>query len=267
MVQKTINVIKGIFIIFSSLFVVFIAGSIFGSRNAEEFSSLTAQAKSKISYWLASAQAKEVMDMTNCYCGCGGGMKISECTCGHGEEMKKFINKEARRKSVDELMTAVAQKYGLKNIREESGRKKVKEFIVSKAGPNRPQIAIEPAGANLGDVKIFGGKVKTKFKVTNRGKEELVINKIETSCMCTEAQINYDGKKSPKFGMPGHNTKNPEDFSLTISGGKTAEVEVVFDPLAHGPDATGPVKRTVTIFSNDLVNLETEFEFEGNVIK
>jgi hypothetical protein len=265
------NIIKGIFIIFGALVFVFLVGSLFGSQNAEEFSSLTAQAKSKISFWLAPAHAKEVMNMTDCYCGCGGGMKISECTCEHGEEMGKFIKKEARGKSKDDLLVAVAKKYGLKNIRDEKEQKRMKELIIAKAGPNRPQIIIEPKEVNFGKVKIFGGKVITKFKVTNNGKDDLIINKIETSCMCTEAAMVYNSNKSPKFGMEmeGHAYEDASaaNWSERISGGQSGEIEVEFDPLVHGPDATGLVRRAVIIKSNDLLNPEIEFEFEADVVK
>lgn len=268
--NKKKNIIKGILIIFAAFILVFAVGSLFGARNADEFTSLTAQAQSKISFFLAPREAKAAMPLINCYCGCGGGMKISECACEHGEEMRKFVNEQAKeKKSKREILAAVAQKYGMKNIREESEREAIRAGVIEKTGSDRPQIVVSPQNYDFGEVNIFGGKVKTKFNLKNNGGRDLIIKGLETSCMCTEAFLIYEGKKSPKFGMEMHHggNANPKNFKQIIVSGESAEVEVVFDPLAHGPDATGAVTRTVTIYSDDPIDPEVEVNIEAKVVK
>ena len=109
------------------------------------------------------------------------------------------------------------------------------------------------------------GLVTHNFAIENSGDGSLKISGIKTSCMCTSAIFEYNGERSPKFGM--HN--NPAFWSKEIEPGQSADLEVTFDPNAHGPNATGPVTRVVFVFTNDggTNNQETKFIFSANVIK
>ena len=90
---------------------------------------------------------------------------------------------------------------------------------------------------DFGDIEIFEGKVSTDFPIKNTGKDPVDILWGKTTCMCTEGFI---GDK--KFGMH-------EGFTgkVTIGPGETKILKAVYDPLAHGPDATGTIKRTLTL--------------------
>jgi hypothetical protein len=83
--------------------------------------------------------------------------------------------------------------------------------------------------------------------------------------MCTSAVLIVDGQRSRSFGM--HNASLT--WSKKIKPGQTAKLEVTFDPNAHGPDATGPVTREVTMYSNDAgkQNVKTKFIISADVIK
>lgn len=100
----------------------------------------------------------------------------------------------------------------------------------------------EPLSHDWGDINIMGGLVTHEFELTNTGGTEITIKGAPTSCMCTTAQLEFEGENySPKFSL--HN--NPINWSQTVKPGARFEVHVTFDPLAHGPDATGPLTRVV----------------------
>lgn len=99
-----------------------------------------------------------------------------------------------------------------------------------------------------GDINIRGGDVSHTFSFKNdSSSEDLYLKGAKTSCMCTTARYSFsDGSVSPKFGM--HD--NASSWSKAIKPGETFDVEVVFDPMAHGPDATGAIQRTIDLFTS-----------------
>ena len=110
---------------------------------------------------------------------------------------------------------------------------------------------------NFGDISMAAGKVAHRFRIRNTGESAVTITKIYTSCMCTEATLmTPSGRKGP-FGMPGHGA-NPGIFENIAPGGD-AQVEVVFDPAAHGPAGIGPTDRIVTLRTGETPPLELRF--------
>lgn len=110
---------------------------------------------------------------------------------------------------------------------------------------------------NFGNISMAAGKVSHRFRIRNTGGSAITITRMYTSCMCTEATlITPSGRKGP-FGMPGHGA-NPGIFESIVPGGG-AQVEVVFDPAAHGPAGIGPTDRIVTIRTNETSQLELRF--------
>ena len=79
--------------------------------------------------------------------------------------------------------------------------------------------------------------------------------------MCTEAIVAIDGEKSPIFGM---HTRS--GWKGVIEPGQTAVVKVVFDPMFHGPQGTGPITRLVSFNTNDSENSTVELRLTGNVV-
>ena len=132
----------------------------------------------------------------------------------------------------------------------------------------KAKMVLETTSFNFGDVSMAGGKVTKTISVKNEGDADLEISKLVTSCMCTTAALEVDGKKSPAFGMPGHGGPSGA-WSGSIPPGKTGTLELIFDPNAHGPDATGPIKRVITITSNNGGSKGSQdiISFEGNVVK
>jgi hypothetical protein len=94
-----------------------------------------------------------------------------------------------------------------------------------------------------GDINIVGGLVHKTFSLSNTTAEPIYLAGAVSSCMCTVAEfILDDGSKSGEFGMHG----GPE-WSNRIEPGESFDVKVTFDPMAHGPSATGPISRTVNV--------------------
>jgi len=133
----------------------------------------------------------------------------------------------------------------------------------------KPVLELETKKFDYGNVSMAKGIVKKTVNLKNTGTGNLKITKLSTSCMCTKAMLKVAGKTSPKFGMPGHGGHNPSMWSQTIKPGESGQLEIYYDPNAHGPDATGPITRTVTILSNTngQSGTMTNINFDGNVIK
>jgi len=111
-------------------------------------------------------------------------------------------------------------------------------------------IEIKESIKDIGIIKQSPELIKTSFEFSNIGDKDLIIDYISTSCMCTSAVINYNGEKSPVFGG-----KSPtsEDYELVLPPGKTATVEVSYDPMAHGiqKEDRQDMVRVITLYTND----------------
>lgn len=110
-----------------------------------------------------------------------------------------------------------------------------------------PLVAPEPS-YDFGTISMAAGKVSHKFWLGNEGAAPVAINRIYTSCMCTDAWLLTPASRKGPFGMPGHGAL-PSVHERVFPGQKV-QLEVVFDPAAHGPSGVGPVDRIVTV-NND----------------
>jgi hypothetical protein len=119
-----------------------------------------------------------------------------------------------------------------------------------------------PSTHDWGAIDIFGGNVEKIFTVKNTGEGTLQMTNFKTSCMCTEVQVELAGEKSPMFGM--HSASN---WVANLGPGEEANLRVIYDPLAHGPNATGPVTRFVSFDTNDPSLPYAELRANANVVK
>jgi len=127
--------------------------------------------------------------------------------------------------------------------------------------------SLSPEPNQLGDIIITGGKVDTEFPFKNDGTEPVSIVYGETSCMCTTAVVKrLNGEISSRIEMPGHGGTTRR-MSMTIDPGEEATLVATFDPIAHGPNALGPINREVVIKTNSKTTPELRFTFFGNVIQ
>ncbi len=115
---------------------------------------------------------------------------------------------------------------------------------------------------DFGTVSMAAGLVKRDFLVKNAADKEIIISKIYTSCMCTEAVLKMNGESFGPFGMPGHGAM--PKLNKKIGAGEEAVVEVIFDPAAHGPAGIGMIERVVYLESSS--GLPLELKIKANVV-
>jgi len=110
---------------------------------------------------------------------------------------------------------------------------------------------------DFGRISMAKGKVSHRYSIQNTGAKPLTITKMFTSCMCTTATLITSSAQKGPFGMPGHGWLASVDE--TLAPGEAAQVDVVFDPAAHGPAGVGPTARTVTVVNDAGLALELQF--------
>jgi hypothetical protein len=116
-------------------------------------------------------------------------------------------------------------------------------MIVSACAPASPDIALERAEVDLGNVP--NGVVRTfKVELANRGQGDLVVEAVTTSCGCTTASI------EPRVIPPGG----------------TGDLIIHYDSGAHGSDFSGQVARQVFVDTNDPDEPEVEISFTAMVV-
>ncbi|MEK7209606.1 MAG: DUF1573 domain-containing protein [Patescibacteria group bacterium] len=98
---------------------------------------------------------------------------------------------------------------------------------------------------DFGTISMANGNVNKVFTVTNNSADPTLIEKIYTSCMCTSAKLKIGDKNLGPFGMPGHGIV--PKVNQTLDPSKSAQIEVIFDPNAHGPAGVGPIERVVFV--------------------
>lgn len=110
---------------------------------------------------------------------------------------------------------------------------------------------------DFGTISMADGEVNKVFKVTNSTAQDINVESIVTSCMCTTVYLETaSGEKGP-FGMPGHGGPVAKANEI-IKAGESRDVKVVYDPNAHGPAGVGPVDRFVYLAeaSGGILELE-----------
>ncbi len=129
------------------------------------------------------------------------------------------------------------------------------------------ELTISEPSWDFGDIPMSEGIAVKSIALANNSSVPIAVTSLETSCMCTTAQIVHpDGSKSGLKGMIGHGGGS-SSLSETIPAGETATLLVNFDPNAHGPAATGPITRTVMMMTNSQTQPQINLTFSGNVIK
>lgn len=147
--------------------------------------------------------------------------------------------------------------------------------IVSKSNPtadtntsqNSPAgiLTAQETNFDFGTISMKNGKVSYKFELKNESPKPVIIEKAQTSCMCTTAVIsNSLGRELGSFGMPGHGGGSSK-ANIKVDSNDTITVEAVFDPAAHGPSGTGLAERTVYIETNSQKTPKIELNFKAVV--
>ncbi|MBR9699341.1 DUF1573 domain-containing protein [Candidatus Woesearchaeota archaeon] len=210
---------------------------------------------------LDSKSPREYYDMFQCPC-CG--QPVDTGCCGMAKQRKEHLDGLLLEGVQDtEVAVQMVKKFGFGTLMDPAQEKEIKEYLVSKAPDNPPKIAVESPRYDFGTISQSQGIVSTSFKITNTGESDLIIDSLDTSCMCTTAKLVYKGEESPEFGMSMHGT-NPKNFELRIPPGDSTELKVFYDPMAHGKQKKPEMRivREVTITSNDPVDFQKGVRIE-----
>ena len=111
--------------------------------------------------------------------------------------------------------------------------------IAAQAAQDVPVISFPTTHHDFGKIPP-DRKALYRFKVTNTGKAQLNITRLNPSCGCTYTML---GKWS-------------------LAPGESTEVEVTFNPAGF----RGAVRKSLQVVSNDPVNPNTTLTFEANVV-
>ena len=137
----------------------------------------------------------------------------------------------------------------------------------SPLSPDAPHMVFNASGYDLGTIHQQGGLISMVFSVTNTGKDDLIIDGLQTSCMCTSAMLIHDGQRGPVSGKDAQDDDAVD--TLVLASGESATLKVFYDPLAHGMQTEDELRifRYVTIFSNDPLAPEKKVLFALTQVK
>ncbi|MCL4405574.1 DUF1573 domain-containing protein [Patescibacteria group bacterium] len=120
------------------------------------------------------------------------------------------------------------------------------------------QLTVSETLYDFGALSMANGKVDHLFHITNPTDKDISINNIQTSCMCTTAYFVNGTSKDGPFGMPGMGGSTAANETIPAHG--TKDVDVVYDPAAHGPAGVGNIDRFIYISQTNGGTLQLEIK-------
>jgi len=115
---------------------------------------------------------------------------------------------------------------------------------------------------DFGTISMKNGNVTKEFTVVNPTENDIFVEKVFTSCMCTKAFLVLpDGDIKGPFGMPGMSYVPPANE--VIKAGENRVIRVVYDPNAHGPAGVGRIDRFISVVEKNGGTVQ--FEIKANV--
>lgn len=129
--------------------------------------------------------------------------------------------------------------------------------LYSASENERPQAELNTKVQDLGQMKVSDIK-SDDFILKNIGQKPLQITNVSTSCNCTFAQLEIDGKKSPRFSMH----KNPS-WTGEIQPGKEAKITATYEPSLM--PVQGAVERNILFTTNDPQNQNISLKVTAEV--
>jgi hypothetical protein len=148
-------------------------------------------------------------------------------------------------------ITAIAITFGIYT----SQKKAAEQQAMPQAHAAQPgALASLKPHVDLGSISMKAGNVSFGYLIKNTAATPITINRIFTSCMCTNATLVTGKERKGPFGMPGHGGSST--LKTVLAAGEMANLEVVFDPAAHGPSGLGRIERFVTVERSESTTLE-----------
>lgn len=121
------------------------------------------------------------------------------------------------------------------------------------------RLVVDEGVYDFGTISMAGGKVTKVFTISNDTSGPIIVRKLYTSCMCTNATLVKGERRIGPFGMEGHNGPIPL-INEEIPAGEKVQLETTFDPAAHGPAGIGPIVRNVFLETADGKKLVLEIK-------
>ncbi len=207
-------------------------------------------------------KADEVYGLFICSC-CNRPLDKENICCGSAKERLEYIDSlEKTEISKTDAIIKMVKKYGMESLSDE-GKKLEEEIrleLAERAPENRPKIIITPDSYDFGEVSVRKGTVSKIMTIRNDGESDLVINNMDSSCMCTTASIIFNGVEGPIFGMSMHG--NPKGWSVTIPPKQQAQLKIYYDPTVHSGLEGQHLVRVISVFSNDSVDFEKKVRID-----
>ena len=111
---------------------------------------------------------------------------------------------------------------------------------------------------DFGTISMSKGMVTRRFAITNPTDKNITVSEVVTSCMCTAAYIVEGNSKIGPFGMAGMGFV--PKANMLIKAGETRNIDVVYDPNAHGPAGVGAIDRFVELTDTNGGTLQLEIK-------
>lgn len=214
---------------------------------------------------LEPAIADNIYPMFFCPC-CGQPLDKKNICCPMAQERIDYIDSLTEQKlSEKEIILAYVKKYGMNSFVDKRRQEEIRDELIKLAPAERPIISFSSNFYDLGDVSQKNGIAITIFELKNVGTQNLLINKLNSSCGCTSASIVFNGVEGPRFAMAGHGIESPTNWQISLAPGETAQLKVYYDPNVH-KDFRGAATREIYIFSNDPIDSEKKVTIELNQV-
>lgn len=123
---------------------------------------------------------------------------------------------------------------------------------------------VDKKEVDFGNISVEDKKV-AEFTVTNPSDQPLVLSNVGTSCMCTLAEVEIGGQKSPEFNMKMHNTPEMSRWQGTVAPRGQAIVRLTYIPKLMPVE--GEIIRNVKFNTSDPNNAEVEIGIRTFVVK
>lgn len=124
------------------------------------------------------------------------------------------------------------------------------------------KLVIDREEAELGAMSVIDIR-SADFRLKNTGSQPVEISQVRTSCMCTFAEIDTPGGKSPEFNMAMHNDATVNAWKGLVKPGEEAIVTVTYNPTLMPVE--GSVARNVKFATNDPQNPVVELGVHATV--
>jgi len=111
---------------------------------------------------------------------------------------------------------------------------------------------------DFGTISMKDGVVSHTYNISNTGSDMITVNRVYSSCACTEVSFAVGDYIEGPFGMLGHGEIPKINYSF--ESGQKAQIIADYDPAAHGSAGLGDIERSVFIETGHGPKIELKFK-------